>query len=639
MSDHLYSAVHASPKRNFHARQGRRVAATRTVSESIALTLRRTLLLVIVLVGLLPCAALSWLTFSRTRTAMTQQIQQTLSVQARSIQSDIDQMLFERFENVLVWSRSELMQDLRFGDVDKRATNYLVGLQSGYGDVYDSMECLAPTGAVIASSVAAHIGTRRDAMQPNLISLVAQLNGSDATLSLPQMTILDDNASIAIETAIRSPYDNPANPASRLRLALSAKSISRMLDAAEFGQRAILVLDGQGRWVAGSSRLRGRHLPDAQQQRVGQTVSRAVDSGIVEQAPWLDAPALTGRGHSRPTQSFAGTGWTTVVFEPVEAALAPVSEMAAIFAGLLGAVLIATLLAANAIAAAIARPIIALTERTRRHQRGVPSIATPPARSRIAELDVLTQAYDEMVHAVEHSRQELVRTSKMAMLGELAGVLAHEVRTPLGILRSSAQVLMRNPRLDADGLELMRFIESETERLNRLVSTMLDTARPRHPDLKPTDLHGLLRRCAQMHELKREDRAPGKPIVLALDADDPVVHVDAEQIMQVFFNLLSNAAEAAGDAGTVQLTTHDGGAFLCLRCEDSGAGIPPELRDKMFDPFVSGRSGGFGLGLAVVRQVVSAHGGQIDVATSRLGGAAIIVRLPRPGCPSSGLST
>ncbi len=602
------------------------------------MTLRRTLLLVFILVGLLPCTALSWLTYSRTRAAMTQQIQQTLSVQARSIQSDIDQMLFERFENALVWSRSELMQDLRFGDVDKRATNYLVGLQSGYGDVYESMECLAPDGAVIASSIATHIQTRRDDTDPKLISLVARLNGSSATLSLPQATSLDDNAPIAIETEIRSPYDTPANPPSRLRLALSAKSISRMLDAAAFGQRAILVLDRQGRWVAGSSRLRGRRLPDAQEQRVGQMVSRAVDTGIVEQAPWLDAPALTGRGHSRPTQGFAGTGWTTVVFEPVDAALAPVSEMAAIFAGLFGAILMATLLAASGIAATIARPIVALTERTRRHQRGVLTVAAAPARSRIAELDVLTEAYDEMVRAVDHSRQELVRTSKMAMLGELAGVLAHEVRTPLGILRSSAQVLMRNPRLDADGMELMRFIESETERLNRLVSTMLDTARPRHPDLMPTDLNGLLRRCAQMHELKRNGDASDNRIVLALAAKDPVVSVDAEQIMQVFFNLLSNASEAAGDAGTVELATRDEEAFVCVSCEDSGTGIPPELKDKMFDPFVSGRTGGFGLGLAVVRQVVSAHGGRIDVVTSRLGGAAFLVRLPRPAEIASGLS-
>ncbi len=602
------------------------------------MTLRRTLLLVIVLVGLLPCAALSWLTFSRTRTAMTQQIQQTLSVQARSIQSDIDQMLFERFENALVWSRSELMQDLRFGDVDKRVTNYLVGLQTGYGDVYESMECLAPSGAVITSSIASHVGTRRDDMAPNLISVVAQSSGSRATLSLPQVATLDDNAAIAIETSIPMRYDDPANPAYRLRLALSAKSISRMLDAAEFGQRAILVLDAQGRWIAGSSRLRGRRLPDEQQQRRGQMVSHGVDAGIVDQAPWLDAPALTGRGHSRPTQSFAGTGWTTVVFEPVDAALAPVSKMAAIFAALFGAVLLATLLAASWIAAAIARPIIALTERTRRHQRGVQSGATALARSRIAELDVLTQAYDDMVLAVENSRQALVRTSKMAMLGELAGVLAHEVRTPLGILRSSAQILMRNPRLDDDGLELMRFIESETERLNRLVSTMLDTARPRHPELMPTDMHALLRRCVQMHELKRQERAQCRQIALALDAEDPVVCVDAEQIMQVCFNLLNNASQAAGDTGIVELSTRDEAAFLCISCEDGGTGIPPELKDRLFDPFVSGRTGGFGLGLAVVRQVVSAHGGQIEVGTSRLGGAAFIVRLPRPGNATSGLA-
>jgi len=236
-----------------------------------------------------------------------------------------------------------------------------------------------------------------------------------------------------------------------------------------------------------------------------------------------------------------------------------------------------------------------------------------------------------MIRALDQSRQELIRTSKMALLGELAAVLAHEVRTPLGILRSSAQILKRNPGLGAEGQELMRFIESETERLNRLVSTMLDTARPRSPELLDCDLHALLQRCAQMHDLRHGEDGERRPVRLDLAAAHAAVHADGEQLMQVFFNLLNNAAEAAGPAGRVELATHETPGFLCVVCADDGPGVPPELAQRMFDPFVSGRSGGFGLGLAVVRQVVAAHRGEIEVGTSRWGGATFTVKFRRDG--------
>jgi two-component system sensor histidine kinase HydH len=595
------------------------------------LTLRRTLLLAFLLLGLLPSAALSWLSFTRTRAAMTAQIRQNLSVQARGIQSDIDQMLFERFENAMVWSRSELMQDLRLGDVDKRVTSYLVGLQSGYGDVYQGMECRSETGQVVASSVASRIGTRSLPDDPRGVSVDARLGGGGARLALPAGATLDDRLPLVIDTEIPSLYALPGTAASHLRLEFNAQQISRLLDAAAVGGRVIVVLDAQGRWVAGSRSLRGRALPDEGQRRLGLALARTPGDATLRGSPWLAAAALTGRGPSVATPRFLGSGWTTLVLEPVDEALAPVSQMALIFAGLLGAVFLATVLAASWIAGAISRPIVTLTDTTRHYQRG--PLAPDAARvgSRILELDVLAQAYEDMIRALDQSRQELIRTSKMALLGELAAVLAHEVRTPLGILRSSAQILKRNPGLGAEGQELMRFIESETERLNRLVSTMLDTARPRSPELLDCDLHALLQRCAQMHDLRHGEDGERRPVRLDLAAAHAAVHADGEQLMQVFFNLLNNAAEAAGPTGRVELATHETPGFLCVVCADDGPGVPPELAQRMFDPFVSGRSGGFGLGLAVVRQVVAAHRGEIEVGTSRWGGAAFTVKFRRDG--------
>lgn len=602
---------------------------SRPLLELTALTLRRTLLLAFILLGLLPSAALSWLSFSRTRETMTEQIKQSLAVQARGIQTDIDSMLFERFENARVWSRSELMQDLRLGDVDKRVTNYLVGLQAGYGDVYKGIDCRTDGGLIVASSGASRIGHNGDGRLWSSLSIDERLQGSAVQLALPASATLDDKAPISIETDVPELYAVPGQPALRLHLDFNAATISRLLDVAAAGHRVIVVVDAQGRWVAGSAALRGTAIPDGAVRLAGLEFARSAATVTDGDSPWMKTPAMTGRAQSLATSTFPGSGWTTLVFEPVDEALAPITRMAKIFAGLLLAVLVATMLASTWIAAAISRPILALTTMTRRYRQGGWSPAEVPVRSRIIELEILADAYGDMMRSVEHSRQELIRTSKMAVLGELAAVLAHEVRTPLGILRSSAQILMRDPGLSLEALELMGFIESETERLNRLVSTMLDTARPRSPTVAQCDIHLLLRRCSQMHDLRRGNDGVAHPVLLELASADPMMNIDGEQLMQVVFNLLSNATQAAGASGRVRLATFDEGDCLCIECADSGAGIAPELIDRIFDPFVSGRVGGFGLGLAVAKQVVSAHGGEISAGRSAWGGAAFTIRLQR----------
>ncbi len=292
--------------------------------------------------------------------------------------------------------------------------------------------------------------------------------------------------------------------------------------------------------------------------------------------------------------------------------------------------------AATGLAAAIVRPIGSLIQATRRYQSdGLPPAAVP--RSRITELGELGNAYLEMIRNVERSRQAMVSASKLAMLGELAAVLAHEVRTPLGILRSSAQLLLRDDRLSADSRELMGFIESETQRLNRLVSALLDTARPRPPSFAPCDLNALLARCAQMQGLQAPDARDGARdgagmapprIALTLDATQATVDADAEQLMQAVFNLLQNAIQAAGAEGWVQLSTADREEGVDLVCADDGPGIALEIADRIFDPFFTRREGGFGLGLSVVQQVVQAHGGTIAVGRSAWGGTAFTCHLP-----------
>jgi signal transduction histidine kinase len=610
-------------------------------------TFRRALLLAFVLLGLLPCMAVSWLSFERTRQAMEAQIAQSLTVQAGTLQAEIDRMLFERFQNALVWSRSELMQDLRLGDVDKRVSGYLVGLAQGYGEVYRSLECLSGDGLVLASSRASTIGTHATEPPQASESIHVALNGGTVRLMVPAATALDDGEPLAIETLVYSAYAASATqpPAiARFRLAFDARQISLLLDGAAIGRRQVVVIDKLGRWIAGSHGLRGATVAgtnaatltdnDAGSRRrtlAWDTAGAGAGALVRRDMPWQPDAVIAGIGHSRAAGSWVGSGWTTVVFEPVDEALAPVHDMAAIFAGLLLTVLLAIVVAAPWLAAAVARPIAALVATTRRYQFEGRIEAHTPAPSRIVEIDELDCAYRDMIKALEQSRQELMRTAKQAMLGELAGVLAHEVRTPLGIMRSSAQVLLRDRTLGADGRELMGFIESETERLNRLVTTLLDTARPRRPEFSRCDLHELLARCVQMQAVQ-DDMAAGSracTIELQLHAKDPLIEADAEQLMQATFNLLHNAVQAVGPNGRIRLSTSDDGAGVRVSCADDGPGIAADIAERIFDPFFTRREGGVGLGLAVVRQVIGSHNGHIRVQRSAWGGTEFVFTLPR----------
>jgi len=127
-------------------------------------------------------------------------------------------------------------------------------------------------------------------------------------------------------------------------------------------------------------------------------------------------------------------------------------------------------------------------------------------------------------------------------------------------------------------------------------------------------------------------------IELDLRARDCVIEVDAEQLMQLIFNLLSNALQAVDpQQGRVCLSTADAGECLEIACADNGPGVPEALAERLFEPFVSQRAGGIGLGLAVVRQVVEGHGGKIQVGRSPWGGGLFSVSLPRRAAMNSTL--
>jgi len=229
--------------------------------------------------------------------------------------------------------------------------------------------------------------------------------------------------------------------------------------------------------------------------------------------------------------------------------------------------------------------------------------------------------------AIAATRARLAETEKLAALGQLAAAVAHEVRSPLAVIRSAAQGLAESmPHDDPEAQRAYSFITAEIDRLGNVVDALLAFARPLRVQAEPVTVHELFDRVL----LLAREELDGKALRVRRDEAPalPAVRADGDLICQVLLGLLANAAEAAPSGGEVALAAAAADGAVELAVADSGPGVPPELRARIFEPFFTTRPRGTGLGLAVARQIVEAHGGRIEVGERSGGGARFTLRLP-----------
>jgi signal transduction histidine kinase len=234
----------------------------------------------------------------------------------------------------------------------------------------------------------------------------------------------------------------------------------------------------------------------------------------------------------------------------------------------------------------------------------------------------LRQSHGELVSA----QAELVRKTRMAAMGEIAAVVAHEARNPLGALTNCVGLLRSNPHITGEDAELLTIMESESKRLNDIVSDFLAFGRPRAPQFAPVDLHELI--DATWTLLRRDDRCPPSiDFERRFDATLAPVMADRDQLRQVFWNLLLNAAQAMRQGGTLTIETRRAPDSVEVTVRDTGPGIPANILPRLFEPFVTSKSGGTGLGLAIVRRIIEDHGGRITVSAHDGEGTCFVLSL------------
>ncbi len=361
-------------------------------------------------------------------------------------------------------------------------------------------------------------------------------------------------------------------------------------------------------------------------------------------APVLDRPAgIVEIGPTRyawhryalqsmPGEVAGGSGGPLLVVlrstEEADATLRSVRIALAVIALLTA---LAASLASYAVARTITRPLSALTTSMREMARTGLLTPAPPHSTRAwddEDVRLLAGTFDAMTTAIARFQQQASERERLAALGRLSTVIAHEIRNPLMIVRGALRGLPR--RDDPLVAEAAADIEEQVQRLDRVVSDVLDFARPIQLEVAPASLHAVCREAVAACVTAE----PNPPVTLHLDDAADAVRTDADRLRSVLVNLIANAREAvraadrAPGAALVTVGTRRASGTIVIEVADTGTGMEAAVASQVFEPYFTTRRTGTGLGLAIARNIVEGLGGTVTLTSTPGTGAVARITLP-----------
>jgi len=236
----------------------------------------------------------------------------------------------------------------------------------------------------------------------------------------------------------------------------------------------------------------------------------------------------------------------------------------------------------------------------------------------------LEQKVEERTRALKEAQEELVKKERLAVLGQLAGGVGHELRNPLGVIKNSIYYLtLRLQDAEEKVKRHLSIMEREIRTANKITTDLLDFARSKEPSRMSTDLNKLVEEVFVQYPVE-----PQITLRTELDPGVPPVMIDKEQIQQVFLNLIVNAVQAMPQGGQLAVKTSVQRGFVVVSFTDTGSGIPEENLAKIFQPLFTTKAKGIGLGLAVSKSLVEANNGEITVESQRGRGTTFHVKFP-----------
>ncbi len=234
-----------------------------------------------------------------------------------------------------------------------------------------------------------------------------------------------------------------------------------------------------------------------------------------------------------------------------------------------------------------------------------------------------------MEQELRETQEQLVRSEKLAAIGQLAGGVGHELRNPLGAIKNAvyyikgkvakSELAQREPRL----MEFLDIMDDEINASNRIINDLLGFSRVGKPSVSPTKIEKVIEDA-----LSRMHIPENIELTKKLDADLPEVEIDADQVRQVWVNIIMNAVQAMPKGGKLTIGAREKGEFLEVEIADTGGGIPQEAVGKIFDPLFTTKAKGIGFGLAVCKTIIDSHQGNIKVKSQVGKGTTFIIKLP-----------
>ncbi len=246
-------------------------------------------------------------------------------------------------------------------------------------------------------------------------------------------------------------------------------------------------------------------------------------------------------------------------------------------------------------------------------------------RRRRLELQETAAKLQQVHKELQDTFEQVKRADRLSAIGQLAAGLVHEIRNPIASIDGAAEVMEATDRPDELRAETMSIIRKECARMNRLLTGLLDFAKPRNPEWREIDVKTLLRNVI---DLMKHSAPRTVEIEADLDGDLPKLNGDEEQLAQVMLNLTINAVQAMPEGGHLRLRASGKEDGVLIQISDEGVGVAAEDLERIFDPFYTTKDTGTGLGLSVAHQIVRQHGGGITVEKNAGAGMTFNVLLP-----------
>ena len=285
------------------------------------------------------------------------------------------------------------------------------------------------------------------------------------------------------------------------------------------------------------------------------------------------------------------------------------------------------------ISRSLVAPVTQLAQAARKVAKGERELRVrpgnlPETRELAVAFNAMLDSLDWSSKALEEAYQEMLQQKTLAEMGKFSMMIAHEVKNPLSIIKTSLDMHKKDLGPDADSV-LVSYMEEEIKRLNRLIEDFLAFSHPVRPMYRGVDLNAMLRDIVTRFEFQKA----GLPVRIrsSIPEERCVASADPDLLVRAIDNVLKNAFEAAGDTGVVQVTAQRRNSGWQVMIEDEGEGIAQEDLPHLFEPFYSKRAKGTGLGLAYAAQVIRAHAGTVRAENRRQGGARFVLEITVEG--------